>query len=45
MKPESEVFVSEYEEPGSLNGILNGDFSEQSEGLRVPSEGLTSSFS
>lgn len=45
MKPESEVFVSEYEEPGSLNGNLNGDFSERSEDLRVPNEGLSSSFS
>lgn len=45
MKPESDVFVSEYEETGGLNGNLNGDFSEQSEDLRFPNEGLSSSFS
>lgn len=40
MKPESEAFVSEFEELGSLNGIHNGDLSEQSESLKVPTEGI-----
>lgn len=39
MKTESEVYVSENDEQGSLNKILNGDISERSENLKVAAEG------
>lgn len=39
MKTESEVYVSENDEQGSLNKILNGDISERSENLKFAAEG------
>ncbi|KAI5655474.1 hypothetical protein M9H77_32661 [Catharanthus roseus] len=40
MKTESEVYVSENDEQGSLNKILNGDISERSENLKFAAEGI-----